>query len=41
VDRFHTRIQHEAPRRAHYEATAALFFGAVAIALVRDRHRPD
>ncbi len=27
VDRFHSRIQHEAPRRAHYEATAAVIFG--------------
>ena len=41
VDRFHTRIQHEAPRRAHYEATAAVIFGSVAIALLRDRHRLD
>ncbi len=39
VDRFHTRIQHEAPRRAHYEATAAMIFGAVAVALLRGRER--
>ena len=39
VDRFHSRIQHEAPRRAHYEATAALIFGSVAIALLRGRER--
>ena len=40
VDRFHARIQREASRRAHYEATAALIFGSVAIALLRGRH-PD
>jgi hypothetical protein len=39
VDRFHARIQHEAPRRAHYEATAALIFGSVAVALLRGRER--
>ena len=39
VDRFHSRIQHEAPRRAHFEATAALIFGSVAIALLRGRER--
>jgi hypothetical protein len=37
VDRFHSRIQHEASRRAHYEATAAVIFGAVAVALLRGR----
>jgi hypothetical protein len=38
VDRFHVRIQqHEAPRRAHYEATAAVIFGAVGVALLRRR----
>jgi hypothetical protein len=40
MDRFHKRIQqHEAPRRAHYEATAAVIFGSVAIALLRGRGR--
>jgi hypothetical protein len=39
VDNFHTRIQHEASRRAHYEAAAALTFGSVAIALLRGRER--
>ncbi len=39
VDRFHTRIQHEAPRRAHYEATAAVIFGAVAVVLLRGQER--
>jgi hypothetical protein len=38
-DRFHTRIQHEASRRAHYEATAAVVFGLVAFALLRGRER--
>jgi hypothetical protein len=39
VDHFHKRIQHEASRRAHYEATAAVIFGSVAIALLRGRAR--
>jgi len=39
VDRFHQRIQREAPRRAHYEAVAAVLFGAVAFALLRGRER--
>jgi hypothetical protein len=39
VDRFHTRIQHEESRRAHYEATAAVIFGLVALALLRGRER--
>jgi hypothetical protein len=39
VDRFHTRIQHEESRRAHYEATAAVIFGLVAFALLRGRER--
>jgi hypothetical protein len=39
VDHFHKRIQHEAPRRAHYEATAAVIFGFLAIALLRGRGR--
>jgi hypothetical protein len=38
-DRFHTRIQHEASRRAHYEASAAVVFGLVAFALLRGRDR--
>ena len=38
-DRFHTRIQHEASRRAHYEATAAVIFGLAAFALLRGRER--
>jgi hypothetical protein len=38
-DRFHKRIQHEASRRAHYEATAAVIFGLVAFALLRGRER--
>jgi hypothetical protein len=37
VDRFHKRIQHEGRRRAHYEVTAAVFFGSLAIALLRGR----
>ncbi|HEX4093573.1 MAG TPA: hypothetical protein VHZ33_33060 [Trebonia sp.] len=39
VDHFHARIQHEGSRRAHYEAIAAVIFGSVAIALLRDRER--
>jgi hypothetical protein len=39
VDHFHKVIQHEAPRRAHYEVTAAVIFGSVAIALLRGRGR--
>jgi len=39
VDRFHARIQREAPRRAHYEATAAVIFGLAAFALLRGRER--
>ena len=41
VDRFHARIQHEASRRAHYEAIAAVILGSAAIALLRDRRRLD
>ena len=37
VDRFHARIQHEGSRRAHYEATAALIFVSVALAILRGR----
>ena len=39
VDRFHAKIQHEAPHRAHYEATAAVIFCSVAISLLRGRER--
>jgi hypothetical protein len=39
VDRFHKRIQHEGRRRAHYEATAALIFGSLAVTLLRGRGR--
>ena len=39
VDRFHARIQHEAPRRAHYEATGAVIFATAALALLRGRER--
>ena len=35
VDRFHNAIQHEKSRRAHYEATAAVIFGSVALAILR------
>jgi hypothetical protein len=37
VDRFHAGIQHEKSRRAHYEATAAVIFGSVALAILRGR----
>ena len=37
VDRFHAAIQHEKSRRAHYEATAAVIFGSVALAILRGR----
>jgi hypothetical protein len=39
VDHFHKVIQHEGARRAHYEATAAVIFGSLAIALLRGRGR--
>ena len=39
VDHFHSRIQCEASRRAHFEATAAVIFGSVAFALLRGRER--
>ncbi len=32
VDRFHSRIQHEEPRRAHIELLAAAAFGSAALA---------
>ncbi len=37
VDRFHSRIQHEAPRRAHVELLAAAGFACVALIAVRKR----
>jgi len=37
VDRFHSAIQHEKSRRAHYEATAAVVFGSVALAILLGR----
>jgi hypothetical protein len=37
---FHAGIQQEASRRAHYESTAAVVFGLVAVALLRGR-QPD
>ena len=41
-DRFHGRIQHEEPRRAHIELLAAAAFGSAAfIALRRLRRRPN
>ncbi len=40
VDRFHSRIQHEAPRRAHVELLAAGAFAAALIAL-HDRELHD
>jgi hypothetical protein len=39
VDHFHAKIQHEASRRAHYEATAAVILCSVAISLLRGRER--
>ena len=36
-DHFHMAIQHEAPRRAHYEAVAAAIFSSAAVALLRGR----
>jgi hypothetical protein len=35
VNRFHTRIQHEAPRRAHVELLAAGAFGCAALVALR------
>jgi len=35
VDRFHARIQDEAPRRAHIELLAAAAFGSAALAALR------
>jgi hypothetical protein len=39
VDRFHSRIQHEAPRRAHLELAAAGIFAVGALIALR-RSRP-
>jgi hypothetical protein len=36
-DRFHSRIQDEAPDRFHYEVAAAVVLSAAALALVRKR----
>ena len=36
-DRLHSAVQHEAPRRAHYEATAAVILATGALALLRKR----
>ncbi len=35
VDRFHSRIQHEEPRRAHIELLAAAAFGSAALVALR------
>ena len=35
VDRFHSRIQHEEPRRAHIELLAAASFGTAALVALR------
>jgi hypothetical protein len=40
VDDFHRRIQHEALRRAPFEAAAAVVFGSIGVALLRGR-RPN
>lgn len=37
VDKFHTRIQHEAPGRARNELAAAMIFSTVALAVLRKR----
>jgi len=37
VDRFHARIQHEAPRRAHIELLAAAAFCSAALVALRRR----
>jgi hypothetical protein len=37
VDRFHAGIQREKSHRAHYEATAAVILGSVALAILRGR----
>jgi hypothetical protein len=39
VDRYHSRIQHEAPRRAHLELAAAGIFAVGALLALR-RSRP-
>ncbi len=39
VDRFHARIQHEEPRRAHIELLAVAAFGAAALIALRTQKR--
>ena len=39
VDRFHARIQHEEPRRAHIELLAAAAFGSAALIALRTQKR--
>jgi len=39
VNRFHTRIQHEAPRRAHFELLAAGAFACAALVALRRPRR--
>ena len=39
VDRFHSRIQREAPRRAHIELLAAAAFGSAALVALRRPRR--
>jgi hypothetical protein len=41
VNRFHGRIQHEAPRRAHVELMAAGAFACAALIAVRRRRLPS
>jgi hypothetical protein len=41
VDRFHGRIQHEAPRRAHLELLAAGAFACAALAALRRPTAPE
>jgi hypothetical protein len=37
VDQFHMAVQHEAPRRAHYEAVFAMVLASAAVTLLRGR----
>ena len=37
VDHFHSAIQREAPRRAHYELAAAAILSAATVAILRER----
>ena len=39
VDRFHSRIQHEEPRRAHIELLAMAAFGTAALIALRTQNR--